>query len=122
MRTALALALIALVRATGIQPDPMLHRVARRARSKLSHVIDTSAAELVHGDFFGPDVSRYDVPFYLGSGTFAENRLYRTIGRKLSDALFLLAYPAGRVEGMAHSGTYGFVHLYRGMAHTMPQP
>ena len=110
-------------RATGIEFDPELHRIAKRARSRLSLLVDTRRAELLRGDFFAVDFSGYDLLFYFGSGTFAEDRLYRKIGRELrGDALFLLAYPVGPIEGLVEAGRYGFVHLYRRAAGTTPQP
>jgi SAM-dependent methyltransferase len=99
--------------ATGIEYDRELHGIAVRARRRLSHLIDRRRATLRRGDFFDLDLSRYDVLFYFGKGSFAEDRLGEKIVREMRpDAVLLLSYPVGPVSGLHEVGTFGFVTLY----------
>ncbi len=82
--------------ATGIEYDRRLHRIARKARKRLTHLIDRERAVLRRGDFFEEDLGEYDILFYFGKSSFSEGRLLRKIMREMrSDAVLLLSYPSG---------------------------
>jgi SAM-dependent methyltransferase len=101
-------------RATGIEYDRALHRVAREARRRLAGVVDPARAALRRGDFFALDLDRYDVLFYFGSGSYSEPRLFEKIAREMRPgSVFLLAH--GREDSLPPLpllATYGVVRIY----------
>ena len=86
--------------ATGIEYDRRLYDVARTALERLGAVVPRERVRLKRGDFFRADWSGYDVIFYFGSGTFAEDRMFAKLAREMKpDAVLLLEHgpkpPAG---------------------------
>jgi SAM-dependent methyltransferase len=100
--------------ATGIEYDRTLHRIARRARRRLTHLFDPERATLRRGDFFDEDLGRYDLLYYFGKGSYGEGRLLDKIRREIrEDAILLLSYPQGEPPGFLPIARYGAVRTYR---------
>ena len=101
-------------RATGIEFNRGLHRLARDARGRLGDILDIDRAELKRGDFFEEDFSGYDVFFYFGSGSSAESALFAKLRREMrGDAVLILAHPQGQVPGFVRVAEYGVAGTYR---------
>lgn len=100
--------------AVGIEFDRRLHRLAGTARARLDGVIDIDRAVLKRADFFKEEFSGYDVFFYFGSGSSAEDRLLAKLRREMRpEAILLFAHPEGPVPGFVRLATYGVAGLYR---------
>jgi SAM-dependent methyltransferase len=101
-------------RATGIEFDRKLHRMALDARGRLGDVVDVDRAVLKRGDFFKEDLSGYDVLFYFGSGSSAESTLLAKLRREMRpDAVLVLAHLEGQVPGFSRLARYGVAATYR---------
>lgn len=101
-------------RATGIEYDRTLHRVARRCRRKLAESLPADRIELRRGDFFQEDWSRYDVIFYYVDGSFNQSGIQRKLLDELrDDALLLLYHPQEPFPGVEEIAFYGNVHVFR---------
>ena len=100
--------------ATGIEFNRRLHRLAGEARERLGGILDIDRAVLKRGDFFKEDFSPYDVFFYFGSGSSAEEKLFAKLRREMGpDAILLLAHPQGPVPGFVRVAEYGVAGTYR---------
>ncbi len=101
-------------RATGIEYDRALQRIARRARRRLAHLFEPDRAILRRGDFFREDLSRYDRIFYFGRGSFGEDRLLAKIRAEMrADALLLLYRYPGNPPGLDLVAAHGPVRILR---------
>jgi SAM-dependent methyltransferase len=101
-------------RATGIEYDRTLHRVARDCRRALEKMLPLQRIELRHGDFFREDWSRYDVIFYYVDGSFNQTGIQQKLLRELrEDALLLLYHPQEPFPGVEEVAFYGEVHVFR---------
>lgn len=101
-------------RATGIEFNRGLHRLAGEARGRLGDILDIERAVLKRGDFFKEDFSGYDVFFYFGSGSSAESSLFAKLRREMrGDAVLVLAHPQGQVPGFVRVAGYGVAGTYR---------
>ena len=101
-------------RAFGIEFDRGLHRIALAARGRLSGLIDVDRAVLKRGDFLKEDFAGYDVFFYFGSGSSAEDRLLTKLRREMGrGAILLLAHPQGPVPGFVEVTENGVVRIVR---------
>jgi SAM-dependent methyltransferase len=101
--------------ATGIEYDRRLHRIALEARRRLEEIVPTDRALLHRSDFFRADLAAYDVLFYFGSGSYAEDRMLAKLGREMrEDAVLLLAHgPPAVLPGLTLIASYGPVQAYR---------
>jgi len=101
--------------ATGIEFDRELHGIALTARSRLRDLIDPAQAALRRGDFFREDLSRYDVIFYYGSGSFGEERMARKLETEMHDGAVVLASytKADLLANLNLEGEYGPVRILR---------
>jgi SAM-dependent methyltransferase len=101
--------------ATGIEYEPTLDRLARRARGRLSHLVPVDHARLLRGDFFQEDFSRYDVLFYYaGYGTFLEKPLIEKIARELRDgAVAIITHVTPNEPRLTPVAAYGAVRVYQ---------
>ena len=77
---------------TGIEFDEDIFNSSLKARDKLSNRFDLSKTELIRGDFFDSDFSRYDVFYYFMSGSFDEKRLEEKLAKELKPEAILLGY------------------------------
>jgi len=102
-------------RATGIEYDRALHRVAIAARDRLDSLVDSDHAILRRGDFFRADYADYDVLYYYKSGAYAETRLGLKIAAELRpDAVLLvLAGEPEHFPDLEPIATYGPVRVFR---------
>lgn len=101
-------------RAHGVEFDRGLDRIARTARGRLGGLIDVDRAVLKRGDFFKEDFAGYDVFFYFGSGSSAEDRLLAKLRREMRrDAILLLAHVEGTVPGFVQVADYGVARIVR---------
>ncbi|HEV8700100.1 MAG TPA: class I SAM-dependent methyltransferase [Candidatus Polarisedimenticolia bacterium] len=101
-------------RATGIEFNRGLYRLARTARARLDGLPGIDRAVLKRGDFFKEDFSDYDVFFYFGSGSSAEQALLAKLRREMRpDALLILAHIQGPVPGFERVADHGVAGVYR---------
>ena len=102
-------------RATGIEYDRALHRIAIEARHRLSGLVDPDRAVLRRGDFFRADYAEYDVLYYYKSGAYAETRLGLKIAAELRpDAVLLvLAGEPEHFPDLEPVAAYGPVRAFR---------
>jgi SAM-dependent methyltransferase len=100
--------------ATGIEYDHPLHDIALEARRRLRRIVPAGRVTLRQGDFFEEDVSRYDVIFYFGDGTYLQDRMLAKLGREMRPgATLLLAHMPDDPEGFDPVARYGVVRSYR---------
>jgi len=100
--------------ATGIEFNRELHRLAGEARGRLGDILDIDRAVLKRGDFFKEDFSGYDVFFYFGDGSSAEQALLAKLRREMRpDAILILAHIQGQVPGFVRVAKYGEAGTYR---------
>ncbi len=101
--------------ASGIEYDRHLHRIALEARRRLEGIMPVDRAELRRGDFFRADLTTYDVIFYFGSGSYAEDRMLAKLGRDMHPgAILLLAHgPTVVIPDLIQIADYGPVRAYR---------
>jgi len=101
-------------KATGIEYDRELHRIALQALHQIEDLIPAGRADLRRGDFFKEDLASYDVLFYFTSGTRHEDRLLDKIRREMSPSgILMLAYPYGPLGGFTRVADYGAVQTFR---------
>lgn len=100
--------------ATGIEYDRPLHDMAREARRRLRRTVPARRATLKQGDFLEEDVSRYDVIFYFGDGSYLQDRMLAKLAREMRPgATLLLAHVPEDPGGFDPLARYGVVRSYR---------
>jgi len=100
--------------ATGIEYDARVHAVAKEALARLTATVPRARVRLRRGDFFRADWSGYDVIFYFGSGTFAEDRMFAKLAREMKpDAMLLLAHGPDPPAGFELVEERGVVRAWR---------
>jgi len=100
--------------ATGIEYEREMDRLARRARKRLGGLVPSGRARLRRADFFREDLSRYDVLFYYGQGSYVEDRLLEKIAREIRPAaVALFSFMKRSPPGLEHVATHGNVGVYR---------
>ncbi|HKN47099.1 MAG TPA: hypothetical protein VJ144_03920 [Candidatus Polarisedimenticolia bacterium] len=100
-------------KATGIEYDAELHRIAFEARRRLGDLVDPERAVLIRGDFFKQDLRPYDVFFYFALGSSSEDRLLAKLRGEMGDsAVLILAYPSGSVPGFRKTADYAGVAVF----------
>ncbi|PYS95101.1 MAG: hypothetical protein DMF50_10275 [Acidobacteria bacterium] len=101
-------------RATGIEYDQELHRIALAAEKRLEGLVDPESAVLRRGDFFKVDLRPYEVYFYYALGSSKEDRLLEKLGRDLGpSARLVLAYPSDSVPGFRRVADYDGVGIFQ---------
>ena len=101
-------------RASGIEYDAELHRIALAARKRLEDLVDSGSAVFRRGDFFKEDLGPYEVYFYYALGSSKEDRLIEKLGRELSpSARLVLAYPSASVPGFRRVADYDGVGIFQ---------
>jgi SAM-dependent methyltransferase len=107
--------------ATGIEYDRSIHEIALAARRRLRRIIPAGRATLKQGDFLKEDVSRYDVIFYFGDGTYLQDRMIAKLQLEMGPgATLLLAHMPDDPEGFDPVARYGVVRSYRRGASVEP--
>jgi SAM-dependent methyltransferase len=100
--------------ATGIEYDGAIHDIALAARRRLRRIVPAGRATLKQGDFFEEEVSRYDVIFYFGDGTYLEDRMLAKLRREMRPgAVLLLAHMPEDPGGFEPLSRFGVVRSYR---------
>ena len=100
--------------ATGIEYDPGMVAVSRKAMEALGETVDTERIHFIEGDFFKQPWSGYDVIFYFDLSSFEHHELRQKIARELDPgARLLVGHQQATFPGLALENRFKSVHVYR---------
>ena len=100
--------------AYGIEYDPKMIEVSRRAADALGDVLDEDRLHLIEGDFFAHDWSQYDTLFYFDLSSFEQLRVRKKLSFELDhDAHLLVGHERAPFGGLEVETTFDFVTIYR---------
>lgn len=76
--------------ATGIEYDPQMVEVSRKAAESLASLIDETRLDIVQGDFFEHSWSDFDMVFYFDLSSFEHERVREKLRRELGPETLLV--------------------------------